>query len=51
MEFSTVPLGLNQGLKIGKVGYVSNKNPNHSMNDWVVVTVKKQVETFQYLTF
>ncbi len=45
----TVPLGLNQGLKIGKVGYVSNKNPNHSMNDWVVVTVKKTSGDFSIL--
>ena len=36
----SVPLGSNQGLKNGKVGFISNNNPNHSMNDWVVVTVK-----------
>jgi len=36
----TVPLGSDQGLKNGKVGFISNNNPDHSMNDWVVVTVK-----------
>tara|TARA_B100000579_G_C22806610_1_gene842868 strand:+ start:503 stop:1681 length:1179 start_codon:yes stop_codon:yes gene_type:complete len=36
----TVPLGSDQGLKNGKVGFISNNNPDHSMNDWVVVTVR-----------
>ena len=36
----TVPLGINHGIEIGNVGYVSNNNTNHSMNDWVAVTVK-----------
>jgi len=45
----TVPLGLNQGLKIGKVGYVSSSNINHSTNDWVVVTVKKTSKDFSIL--
>ena len=45
----TVPLGLNQGVKIGKVGFASNNNPNHSMNDWVVVTVKNSSGDFSVL--
>ena len=47
----TVPIGLNHGLEIGNVGYVSNRNINHSMNDWVAVTVKKRAETFQFLIY
>ena len=45
----TIPLGTNQGVKIGKVGFASNNNPNHSMNDWVVVTVKKSSGDFSVL--
>ncbi len=45
----TVPLGFNQGVKIGKVGFASNNNPNHSMNDWVVVTVKNSSGDFSVL--
>ena len=36
----TIPLGINQGVQIGKVGFASNNNPNHSMSDWIVLTVK-----------
>ena len=45
----TIPLGINQGVKIGKVGFASNNNPNHSMNDWVVVTVKNSSGDFSIL--
>ncbi len=45
----TVPIGLNQGLKIGNVGYISKNNTNHSMNDWVAVTVKKSSDNFSIL--
>ena len=45
----TVPLGLNHGLNIGNVGYISKNNPNHSMNDWVAVTVKKTSGDFSIL--
>ena len=45
----TIPLGTNQGVGIGKVGFASNNNPNHSMNDWVVVTVKKSSGDFSVL--
>ena len=45
----TIPLGINQGVKIGKVGFASNSNPNHSMNDWVVVTVKNSSGDFSVL--
>ena len=45
----TIPLGINQGVKIGKVGFASNNNPNHSMNDWVVVTVKNSSGDFSVL--
>ena len=45
----TVPIGINQGLEIGNVGYVSRNNINHSMNDWVAVTVKKTSGNFSIL--
>ena len=45
----TIPLGVNQGIEIGKVGFASNSNPNHSMNDWVVVTVKNSSGDFSVL--
>tara|TARA_E500000075_G_scaffold133834_1_gene148769 strand:+ start:540 stop:1718 length:1179 start_codon:yes stop_codon:yes gene_type:complete len=45
----TVPLGFNQGVNIGKVGFASNNNPNHSMNDWVVLTVKKSSGDFSVI--
>ena len=45
----TVPLGINHGIEIGNVGYVSNNNTNHSMNDWVAVTVKKTSGNFSIL--
>ena len=45
----TVPIGINHGLEIGNVGYVSNRNINHSMNDWVAVTVKKTSGNFSIL--
>ena len=48
----TVPLGSDQGLKSGRVGFISNSNPNVSMNDWVVVTVsdaKKNSSTLEIL--
>ncbi len=45
----TVPIGLNHGLEIGNVGYISNNNINHSMNDWVAVTVKKTSGNFSIL--
>ena len=45
----TVPIGLNHGLEIGNVGYVSKNNINHSMNDWVAVTVKKTSGNFSIL--
>ena len=45
----TIPLGLIKELKIGKVGFASNNNPNHSMNDWVVVTVKNSSGDFSVL--
>ena len=45
----TIPLGINQGIKIGKVGFASNNNPNHSMRDWVVVTVKNSSGDFSIL--
>ena len=35
-----VSLGANQGLKKGKVGIISPKGNDLSMNDWIVVTVK-----------
>ena len=44
-----VQIGLNQGLNIGNVGYISKKNTNHSMNDWVAVTVKKSSDNFSIL--
>ena len=45
----TVPIGINHGLEIGNVGYVSRNNINHSMNDWVAVTVKKTSGNFSIL--
>ena len=45
----TIPLGINQGVKIGKVGFASNSNPNHSMRDWIVVTVKDSSGDFSVL--
>ncbi len=45
----TVPIGINHGLEIGNVGYVSNNNINHSMDDWVAVTVKKTSGNFSIL--
>ena len=45
----TVPIGINHGLEIGNVGYVSKSNINHSMNDWVAVTVKKTSRNFSIL--
>ena len=45
----TVPIGINHGLEIGNVGYVSKSNINHSMNDWVAVTVKKTSGNFSIL--
>ena len=45
----TIPLGINQGIKTGKVGFTSNNNPNHSMSDWVVVTVKNSSGDFSIL--
>jgi len=45
----TVPIGINHGLEIGNVGYVSKNNINHSMNDWVAVTVKKTSGNFSIL--
>ncbi len=45
----TVPIGLNHGLEIGNVGYVSKNNLNHSMKDWVAVTVKKTSGNFSIL--
>ena len=44
-----VPLGTSQGLKNGKVGFVSNSNSNISMQDWVVVTVKQSGKDFSIL--
>jgi len=48
-DFLTVPLGTNQGLKNGKVGFVSSSNSNHSMNDWIVVTVQDSRKDFSVL--
>ena len=45
----TIPLGINQGVQIGKVGFASNSNPNHSMRDWIVVTVKDSSGDFSVL--
>ena len=45
----TIPLGINQGVHIGKVGFASNSNPNHSMRDWIVVTVKDSSGDFSVL--
>ncbi len=45
----TIPLGVNQGVQIGKVGFASNSNPNHSMRDWIVVTVKDSSGDFSVL--
>ena len=45
----TIPLGINQGVQIGKVGFASNNNPNHSMRDWIVVTVKDSSGDFSVL--
>ena len=45
----TIPLGINQGIQIGKVGFASNSNPNHSMRDWIVVTVKDSSGDFSVL--
>ena len=45
----TIPLGINQGVQIGKVGFASNSNPNHSMRDWIVVTVKNSSGDFSVL--
>ena len=45
----TIPLGINQGVQIGKVGFASNSNPNHSMRDWIVVTVKDSSGDFSDL--
>ena len=45
----TIPLGINQGIKTGKVGFTSNNNLNHSMSDWVVVTVKNSSGDFSIL--
>ena len=33
------PLGTNQGLYTGKIGIVSNNNPDNSMKNWSVVSV------------
>lgn len=33
------PLGTNQGLQKGKIGLISNSNPNNSMENWSVVSV------------
>ena len=45
----TIPLGYNQGLKTGKVGFISSNNPNMSMNDWVVLTVRQTENDFSVL--
>ena len=45
----TIPLGINQGVQIGKVGFASNSDPNHSMRDWIVVTVKDSSGDFSVL--
>lgn len=45
----TIPLGINQGVQIGNVGFASNSNPNHSMRDWIVVTVKDSSGDFSVL--
>ncbi len=45
----TVPIGINHGIEIGNVGYISKNNINHSMSDWVAVTVKKTSGNFSIL--
>ncbi len=44
-----IPLGTSQGLKTGKVGFVSSSNQDLSMQDWVVVTVKQSNRDFSEL--
>ena len=41
----TIPLGLNQGLKKGTVGFVSNKK-DIVMSDWIVLTVRNSEEDY-----
>jgi len=41
----TIPLGLNQGLKRGTVGFVSNKK-DIVMSDWIVLTVRNSEEDY-----
>ena len=44
-----VPLGTDQGLKTGKVGFISKSNPDISMQDWVVVTVSESQKDYSII--
>ena len=44
-----VPLGTDQGMKTGKVGFISKSNPDISMQDWVVVTVSESQKNYSII--